>query len=288
MDTAIRVRRLSFAYGDHQVLNGIDLEIPRGQIVALLGPNGAGKTTLVELLIGSLSPQGGVVEVLGRDPRETSTEWIGEVGLVMQHYSDHGKWKVREFLAWVYSHYEGRPVAPLTMEEVLARVSMADMTDKSLGQLSGGQRRRIDMAAAIMGHPKVLLLDEPTTGLDLRSRREFHSIVQETVERGATVLLTTHDMSEASELADSVLILHQGGILAQGSPQELRDQLIQPSHVTWFENGRRQVHVTTEPEQFLLTLDLNSITGLEVARPTLGDAYLALVHPDSQEGTDHV
>lgn len=283
MEPVIQVQGLYFAYGDHTVLSGVDVHINRGEIVVLLDPNGAGKTTLVELLMGSLKPQGGQLSILGRDPRETSQTWMGEIGLVMQHYSDHGKWTVREFLDWVYSHYVGGDRVPMVPKMALTRVGLLDKIDAKLAKLSGGQRRRVDMAAAIMGHPRLLILDEPSTGLDPEARQQLHHVIEDAVDAGATVLMTTHDMAEAQELADRVLILNRGTIVASGSPQQLRDELVSPSQITWFDDGKRQVHTTFEPEAFIKTLDLDAITGIEVTRPTLADAYLALVNGKEEQ-----
>lgn len=279
---AIDVQGLNFAFGDHKVLNGINLRIGTGEMVVLLGPNGAGKTTLVELLMGSLSPQGGSIRVLGRNPRtmKTGTE---DTGLVMQHYSDHGKWRVGDFLTWVRSHYVGQTPGPFLPVQVLSMVGLSDAIGKKINSLSGGQRRRVDMAAAIIGRPKLLILDEPSTGLDPKARQLLHHTIKDFTDAGATVLMTTHDMAEAQELADRVLILNKGVIVASGSPQQLRDQLVQPAEITWFEDGRRQVHVSTSPEQFIKTLDLDEVTGLEIRRPTLGDAYLALIEESVQK-----
>ena len=283
MEPVIQVQGLHFGYGDQTVLRGIDVQIDRGEIVVLLGPNGAGKTTLVELLMGSLKPQGGQLSILGRDPRETNQTWMGEIGLVMQHYSDHGKWTVREFLEWVYSHYADGDKVPMVPKMALTRVGLLDKIDAKLSKLSGGQRRRIDMAAAIMGHPRLLILDEPSTGLDPEARQQLHSVIEDAVDAGATVLMTTHDMAEAQELADRVLILNRGVIVASGSPQQLRDELVSPSQITWFDDGKRQVHTTFKPEAFIKTLDLDAITGIEVTRPTLADAYLALVNAKEEQ-----
>lgn len=283
MEPEINVQGLHFAYGDHMVLSGVDVQINRGEIVVLLGPNGAGKTTLVELLMGSLKPQGGQLSILGRDPRETNQDWLGEIGLVMQHYSDHGKWTVGEFLEWVYSHYDDGERMPMVPKVALARVGLLDKANTKLGKLSGGQRRRIDMAAAIMSYPRLLILDEPSTGLDPEARQQLHHIIEDAVEAGATVLMTTHDMAEAQELADRVLILNHGTIVASGSPQQLRDELVSPSQITWFEGDKRQVHTTLNPEAFIKTLDLDAITGIEVTRPTLADAYLALVNGKEEQ-----
>ena len=290
MEPVIQARDLHFAYGEQRVLSGIDLTITPGEIVVLLGPNGAGKTTLVELLMGSLKPHAGSVWVLGRDPRETNGSWVGEIGLVMQQYSDHGKWKVREFLDWVHSHYVGAGQRAMAPSVVLERVGLSDKADVALVKLSGGQRRRVDFAAALIGLTKLMILDEPTTGLDPEARAQLHLLIQDAVEAGATVLMTTHDMEEAQDLADRVLVLNGGRIVASGSPQQLRDELVSPSQITWFEGEKRQVHSTFSPEAFLKTLDLDAITGIEVSRSTLKDAYLALVakptgEPDGGGGT---
>ncbi|WP_336249221.1 ABC transporter ATP-binding protein [Stomatohabitans albus] len=277
MDALIHVSDLHFAYGDHVVLDGMSADIHRGEVVVLLGPNGTGKTTLVELIMGSLAPHAGSIRTLGRDPRTQHGAWFGEIGLVIQHYSDHGKWTVNEFMAWICGHYVKEP-HHLSPADALELVGLGDVGKQVMGTLSGGQRRRLDLAAAVVGQPELLILDEPTTGLDLEARQQFHRIIQDRVDEGVTVLMTTHDMAEAQDLADRVLILNHGHLVASGSPQQLRDELLQPTQITWFEDGKRQVHATDYPEVFLKSLDLDAITGIEITRPTLGDAYLKLVN----------
>lgn len=284
----IDIEDIHFAYGTTEVLKGVDLTVSRGEIIALLGPNGAGKTTLVENLLGSLSPNRGRVRVLGENPKQPSSEFWCQVGLVQQHWSDHPKWRVKDQMEWLRASYEsvGRPTR--TVDSVLADVGLLDKRDINLGKLSGGQRRRVDFACALLSNPSLLVLDEPTTGLDPQAKAEIHDLLSLISDQGNTVLLTTHDLSEAEKLASRVLILHGGKFAASGSPRQLRANFAGNAQVTWFEDGVEHVHSTAAPEAFLLTLDLHRITGLTVTRPTLEDAYLAMVNQNVDNAAQEV
>lgn len=286
--TIIDLEDVHFAYGTTDVLKGIDLTVARGEIIALLGPNGAGKTTLVENVLGSLSPNRGTVRVLGENPTQASADFWCQVGLVQQHWGDHPKWRVKDQMQWLRAAYESAGQPTRAADDVLADVGLLDKRDTNLGKLSGGQRRRVDFACALLSNPSLLVLDEPTTGLDPQAKAEIHDLLSLIADQGNTVLLTTHDLSEAEKLASRVLILHGGKFVASGSPRQLRANFAGNAQITWFEDGVEHVHSTDAPEAFLLTLDLHRISGLTVTRPTLEDAYLAMVNKNADNAAQSV
>ncbi|NLE98719.1 MAG: ABC transporter ATP-binding protein, partial [Propionibacterium sp.] len=197
-DPVIRCDNLTMAYGPRLVLDHIGFEIPRGQVVALLGPNGAGKTTTVEILEGIRRRSGGHVEVLGVDPARAGEAWKAKVGIVLQSWRDHGRWRVRELIdviAAYYVPYSTDAVArPWPTEELLERVGLTEHRDQRIDKLSGGQRRRLDVAVGLVGRPELLFLDEPTTGLDPQGRRDVHDLLVDLVDLDTTILMTTHDL----------------------------------------------------------------------------------------------
>ncbi|WP_136193214.1 ABC transporter ATP-binding protein [Actinomyces procaprae] len=275
---------IDFAYGKTPVLHDVSLTVQPGEVVCLLGPNGVGKTTLVENLLGSLRPRSGSVRVFGTDPRRADAAFWARIGLVQQNWSDHAKWRVKDQLEWIRSMQLTTSVRVATVAEVLDAVGLADKSDSRLSRLSGGQRRTLDFAAALLGRPELLILDEPTTGLDPASKARLHDLLMERVDDDATVLMTTHDLSEAERLASRVVIMAAGRIIADGTVTELREQLGRKAEVTWLQDGERHVHATSAPERFLQRLDLDAISGLTVTRPTLEEAYLALVSQSTGTG----
>ncbi|NLF05643.1 MAG: ABC transporter ATP-binding protein, partial [Actinomycetales bacterium] len=217
------MRGLRMRYGTKDVLDGVDLQVRRGEVVALLGPNGAGKTTTIEILEGFRTRSDGEVRVLGADPATAGEEWRAGIGIVLQSWRDHGRWNVRALLDHLGSYYV--PYAtperrrPRDTDELLATVGLTDLADRRISKLSGGERRRLDVAIGIVGRPELLFLDEPTAGFDPEARRDFHDVVHSLVDLDDTsVLLTTHDLAEAEKLADRILILSGGRIVADGSP----------------------------------------------------------------------
>ena len=272
----IVVEQVEFAYGNLPVLRGVDLRIRPGEVVFLLGPNGVGKTTLVELLLGFLSPDSGAIRVLGVDPGKADSGFWGRIGLVQQSWSDHTRWRVCDQLEWVRAIQATSGRSGSTVAEVLRMVGLEDKAKVRLGRLSGGQRRTIDLAAVLLGKPELLILDEPTAGLDPASRARVHDLILERVDEAATVLMTSHDLAEAERLASRVVIMGRGRVFADGTVTELREQFSGPAQVTWHEAGERHVHATSSPEEFVKTLDLDAISGLTITRPNLEDAYLAL------------
>lgn len=274
----INAHELSFSYGKHAVLDRLSLEIEQGEVVALLGPNGAGKTTLIELVLGFLSPRSGSMQVLGMNPAAGDASFWRRIGVVQQQWKDHPKWSVGDQLEWIHSALSTVETPAKSVDEALAEVRLLDFKNHILGKLSGGQRRRIDFAMANLGAPSLLILDEPTTGLDPVARNELHELLDVASVAGATILITTHDLAEAEKIASRILILNSGQIIANGSAQELRDQMDTRAEITWHDStGERCVHVTHTPERFIQSLDLDEIDSLTITRPSLEEAYLELI-----------
>ena len=277
MAPVITTENLKFSYGDTPVLRGIDLSVEAGEVVCLLGPNGVGKTTLVENLLGSLTPTSGRVRVLGTDPRRAGADFWARVGLVQQSWTDHAKWRVRDQLEWIRSVQLTAASRVSSVDEVLDAVGLSEKADSRLSRLSGGQRRTIDFAAALMAMPELLVLDEPTTGLDPVSKARLHDLILARVDDDATIVMTTHDLAEAEHLASRVLIMNEGRILADGTVTALRERLDRGAEITWVQDGTHHVHSTHCPERFVKELDLDAISGLTITRPTLEETYLSLV-----------
>src|SRR4051795_9711029 len=215
--TAIEVHGLRKAYGEHDALRGVDFTVGRGEVFGLLGPNGAGKTTTVEVLEGYRERDGGTVRVLGRDPGRHSSELLARVGIVLQSCGTYPHLTVRETVA----HWATLYPAPRDVEEVLALAGLTEAAERRTRALSGGQRRRLDFALALVGDPELIFLDEPTTGFDPAARRAAWDVIRALRRLGKTVVLTTHYLDEAQALADRVAILQDGLILAEGAPGAL-------------------------------------------------------------------
>ncbi|MGW7521632.1 ABC transporter ATP-binding protein [Streptomyces sp. NPDC054796] len=274
------------AYGGVDVLHGIDLDIRRGEVFALLGPNGAGKTTTVEILEGFRRRSAGEVRVLGEDPERGGDAWRGRMGLVLQSWRDHCRWRVAELLGHFATYYPD----PRDPAELLALVGLTGRAGQQVDRLSGGQRRRLDVALGIVGRPELLFLDEPTTGFDPEARHEFHVLVERLArEEGVTVLLTTHDLAEAERLADRIAMLVGGRIRACGTPSELARAAAARAEVRWMSgDGTVRRERTVDPSRLVWELHREAegpIAGLEVRRPTLEDTYLHMVHRED-DGTD--
>lgn len=274
------------AYGNKLVLDGLDLAIPRGQVVALLGPNGAGKTTTVEILEGIRRPSGGQVEVLGADPAKAGEAWKARVGIVLQSWRDHARWRVHELLEVIAAYYvpfaTDQVVRPWPTAELLDRVGLADSRDMRIDRLSGGQRRRLDIAVGLVGRPELLFLDEPTTGLDPKGRRDIHDLLGDVADLETTILMTTHDLDEAEKVADRILILAAGRIIADGTPDELRLGFSTSNEVRVRDRatGQVTVHSTADPTAWLteqLTTRPGEVEVLEVRPASLEEAYLSVV-----------
>ncbi|MET9718941.1 ABC transporter ATP-binding protein [Streptomyces rochei] len=285
-DVVVETRDVTMAYGDVDVLRGVDLDIHRGEVFALLGPNGAGKTTTVEILEGFRRRSAGDVRVLGADPERGDDAWRGRLGLVLQSWRDHPRWRVAELLAHFATYYPD----PRDPAELLALVGLTGQAGRQVNRLSGGQRRRLDVALGIVGRPELLFLDEPTTGFDPEARHEFHLLVERLArEEGVTVLLTTHDLAEAERLADRIAMLVGGRIRALGTPAELARRAAAQAEVRWTaDDGTPRRERTADPSQLVWELHRDAdgpIAGLEVRRPTLEDTYLHMVKR-AADGTD--
>ena len=196
---------------------------------------------------------------------------------MQQSWTDHAKWRVRDQLEWIRSVQLPAASRVSGVEEVLDAVGLSEKADSRLSRLSGGQRRTIDFAAALMAAPELLVLDEPTTGLDPASKARLHDLILARVDDDATIVMTTHDLAEAEHLASRVLIMNEGRIIADGTVTALRERLDRGAEITWVQDGTRHVHSTHSPERFVKELDLDHVTGLTITRPTLEETYLSLV-----------
>ncbi|NDU76826.1 ATP-binding cassette domain-containing protein [Actinomadura sp. DSM 109109] len=276
-DPVIRARDVRMRYGGTEVLRGVDLDVRAGEVVALLGPNGAGKTTTIEILEGFRRRTSGEVSVLGADPGTAGERWRARLGVVLQNWQDHPRWGVRQLLQHIAAYYD----APRDVDELLDLMGLAGQAGQAVGRLSGGQRRRLDVALGIVGRPALLFLDEPTSGFDPEARREFHGLVERLArDEGMTVLLTTHDLAEAERLADRIAILVGGVVSVCGTPSGLASVVRAASEVRWVEDGAVRAERTSDPSRLAYELHRRfggPVPGLEVRRPTLEQSYLDLV-----------
>lgn len=285
-DPVIDVADLRMRYGDKDVLVGESFTVFAGEVVALLGPNGAGKTTTIEVLEGFRMRSGGQVDVLGVDPGHGDEAWRSRLGIVLQSWRDHPKWRVKELLSHIAAYYVPYATAdrprPRNIDELIATVGLTEHATKKVKELSGGQRRRLDVAIGIVGAPEVLFLDEPTAGFDPEARREFHEVVRKLAANEDTgILLTTHDLSEAEKLADRILILAGGRVVANGTPAALSRQVSIDAQVTWTRDGQLFTESTPQATRFVRDLFQqygDDVDDLEVRRASLEETYLAFVH----------
>ncbi|MFI1865938.1 ABC transporter ATP-binding protein [Streptomyces jumonjinensis] len=285
------VEGLRMSYGTNEVLRDVNLQVRQGEVLCLLGPNGAGKTTALEILEGFRTRSAGRVEVLGADPAHGDERWRARVGVVLQSWRDHGNWRVRELLAQLgayYTCYSTEEIErPWDIGELIAAVGLTAQAEHRVRTLSGGQRRRLDVAVGIVGRPELLFLDEPTAGLDPVARREFHDLVDQLAgEQHTTILLTTHDLHEAQKLADRIVILAGGRIVADGTARELAQRIAGEDEVRWSQGGERFVKSTPESTRFVHELFQRhgeAIADLEVRRASLEDTYLSLVRTTAAE-----
>jgi ABC-2 type transport system ATP-binding protein len=297
-ETVIEVRDLRRRYGEVEAVAGIDLEVRRGEVVALLGPNGAGKTTTIEILEGLRRRDSGRVLVLGSDPSRGDARWRSRIGGVMQAMTAVLELTVEELLRAQAHCYP----SPLPVPAVVAAFELEELRDRRVKVLSGGQRRRLDVALAVAGDPEVLFLDEPTTGLDPEVRRRMWDLVRLLVQRGTTIVLTTHYLEEAEMLADRVVILRHGKVVAEGAPEELAARASGRAIVRFRrtggpagplpalagagvrEEGDRVVIDTDEPTAVVGRLSAwaaangrAELAELTVSRPNLEDVYISLI-----------
>ena len=273
---AVTVRGLQKSYGGRTVLDGLDLDVRQGECFALLGPNGAGKTTTIEVLEGVRQRDGGEVRVLGADPATAGRTWRARIGVVSQGEGAGQALSVRETL----DHFAAYTSCARPTDELLAAVGLGEQADVRVGRLSGGQRRRLAVALGVQGRPELVFLDEPTTGMDPVARRQFWQLVRELRAGGTTVLLTTHYLDEAAELADRVGVVAGGRLVEVAPPAELGARLRRQATVRWREgDGWREVR-TESPSLVLRDLfstTAHEVPGLSVTRPGLEDVYLQLV-----------
>jgi ABC-2 type transport system ATP-binding protein len=283
-DPVISIRGLRKTYGDLEAVRGIDLEVQAGEVFAFLGPNGAGKTTTVEILEGYRERSGGEVRVLGEDPERASRAWRERIGIVLQSCRLDPYLTVRESLALYAGYYS----APRPVEEVIELVGLAGKADARARSLSGGQQRRLDVGMALVGDPELLFLDEPTTGFDPSARRQAWETIAGLRDLGKTVFLTTHYMDEAQRLADRVMVIAGGEIVAAGTPDDLGDRDRLPTTISYRLGGEEVSLQTQTPVADLQELTRRAIDeglaleGLEVTRPSLEDVYLALTAEEEQ------
>ena len=278
MPAAVRVRELRKRYGAVEALAGVTFEVETGEVFGLLGPNGAGKTTTVEILEGYRRRDGGEAEVLGRDPGLAERELRERIGVVLQHSELWPQLTAREVVRAFAGYYR----RPRDVDETVELVGLAEKRDARVKTLSGGQKRRLDLAVALVGDPDVVFLDEPTTGFDPSARRAAWEMVRSLRALGKTILLTTHYLDEAQQLADRVAVIVAGRIVELGAPAELIGASAR-AEIRYRRNGELVVVATDEPTAVLHRLTAEALArgeelqALEVRRPSLEDVYLELV-----------
>lgn len=273
---AITVRGLRKSYGAVPAVAGLDLTVHRGEVFALLGPNGAGKTTTVEILEGHRSRDAGQVLVLGQDPAAPDASWRSRIGIVLQGTGEFEELRVGEVVAHFARFYPNAD----DPDAVIDRVGLSAKRRALIHTLSGGQRRRLDVALGIIGRPELLFLDEPTTGFDPEARREFWELIRTLADGGTTILLTTHYLGEAEQLADQVGVINGGRMVAVATPDELGGRAEQDAVVSWLDaSGPKSVRTATPTELVaqLFAQYGGEVPGLTVARPSLEDVYLGLI-----------
>jgi ABC-2 type transport system ATP-binding protein len=282
---AIEVSGLKKSYGTREVLHGVGFNVEAGEVFALLGPNGAGKTTTVEILEGYRGRDEGSVHVLGVDPSRAGSEFRARIGIVLQSAAVYPLLSVREILELFAGYYERARSVP----DVIELVGLTEKTESRVRTLSGGQLRRLDLALALVGDPELIFLDEPTTGFDPAARRQAWDTIRDLRGLGKSILLTTHYMEEAQNLADRLAILRDGHIVATGSPRDLLSGAA-AVEVRYRRNGEEIVLTTDEP-----TRTLHELTGqalaegleledIEVRRRSLEDLYLELTREEAEVG----
>ena len=275
----IEVKGLTKSYGDFTAVAGIDLAIESGEIFALLGPNGAGKTTTVEILAGFRAADSGSVSVLGFDPAtkgDAGRSWRNRIGIVLQTASDAGSFKVRE----IVKHFSAFYANPRDVDQVIEAVGLTEKRNSLVLELSGGQRRRLDVALGIIGNPELLFLDEPTTGFDPEARRAFWSLIRDLKAGGTTMLLTTHYLDEAEELADRVAVITAGKIVEVSTPALLGGRSTAKATVSWMGTSGLESEESDNPTAVVNKLTAQfagDIPELVITRPSLEDIYLKMI-----------
>jgi ABC-2 type transport system ATP-binding protein len=280
---AVEVEGVTKAYGQIEALRGVTFEIRAGEVFSLLGPNGAGKTTTVEILEGYRRRDGGAASVLGVDPERADRAWRERIGVVLQQSELYPNLTVREMVALFAGYYQ----RPREVDEVVRLVGLAEKRDARVRSLSGGQKRRLDLAVALAGDPELLFLDEPTTGFDPAARRAAWEMIRSLRALGKTVLLTTHYLDEAEQLADRVAVLREGRIVAVGTPAELTGAA-PATEIRYRRDGEQVTLRTEEPTRVLHELTGRALAegveldGLTVRRPTLEEVYLSLTEGEGE------
>ncbi len=275
----IEVKGLKKSYGQVHAVRGVDLSIPAGEIFALLGPNGAGKTTTVEILEGFRGRDAGEISILGFDPQTqgyAARQWRDRIGIVLQSAADAGDLTVIETV----KHFSGYYSKPRNIDEVMIAVGLEDKSGALIRNLSGGQRRRLDVALGIIGSPELLFLDEPTTGFDPEARRAFWALIEQLRGTGTTILLTTHYLDEAEALADRVAVINNGLIVEVSTPAELGGRATAQAVVTWRDGSQIKTEATDNPTAVVARLSAHfggEIPELAVIRPSLEDIYLTMI-----------
>jgi ABC-2 type transport system ATP-binding protein len=275
--SAIDVRDLRKSYGASEALRGISFEIKEGEVFGLLGPNGAGKTTTIEILEGYRTRDSGEVDVLGFDPERAGSAFRERIGVVLQQSQLWPNLTVAETHRMFAGYYEH----PRNADEVIALVGLADKRDARVKTLSGGQKRRLDLGVALVGDPDLVFLDEPTTGFDPAARRAAWDMIRSLRSLGKTILLTTHYLDEAEQLADRLAVLREGVIIREGTPAELTGGSSE-TEIRYRKDGHEVVIHTSDPTKVLHELAAEALAAgreleaLSVRRPTLEDVYLSL------------
>ena len=279
MKPVIEISGLQKRYGAFTAVNNLTLTINSGEIFAILGPNGAGKTTTVEILEGFRKADSGLISVLGVDPAikgRAALAWRDRIGIVLQSTQDTAELTALEAISHFASYYSN----PRNPQEVIELVGLADKAHDRARSLSGGQRRRLDVALGIVGNPELLFLDEPTTGFDPEARRAFWHLIKKLRDEGTTILLTTHYLDEAEELADRVAVMNKGEIIEISTPALLGGRATSKAIVTWREEGELRSEASAIPTQFVQSLSSRlggEIPELTVRRPSLEDIYLSMI-----------
>jgi ABC-2 type transport system ATP-binding protein len=280
---AISVHGLRKSYGDYEAVRGISFEIAEGEVFGLLGPNGAGKTTTIEILEGYRPRDAGEVDVLGFDPGRAGPAFRERIGVVLQQSQLWPTITVAETHRMFAGYYD----RPRDVDEVIKLVGLEEKRDARVKTLSGGQKRRLDLGVALVGDPELVFLDEPTTGFDPAARRAAWDMIRALRSLGKTILLTTHYLDEAEQLADRVAVLREGQIIREGTPAELTGGTNE-TEVRYRQDGHEIVIHTTEPTRLLQELTAaalaegREVEGLQVRRPTLEDVYLSLTTPEER------
>jgi ABC-2 type transport system ATP-binding protein len=280
-DAVVQVRDLRKTYGSFLALDGVSFDIQRGETFALLGPNGAGKSTTIEILEGYRDRSSGDATVLGVDPHHGGIAWKARLGIVLQDTGEQGNVTVREQLSEFASYYAN----PRGVDEVIAYVGLEGKATTLIRKLSGGQRRRVDVALGIIGRPELLFLDEPTTGFDPEARRNFWDLVRQLKSEGTTILLTTHYLDEAAQLSDRAGIIAGGKLIELGKIDEIGGADARIPIVRWIDAKGPQERRTNEPGKVVADLMKTGAEpkNLEIVRPSLEDIYLKLV--EAYEGS---